>query len=167
MKAHFSMLGRYNAWANARLYAMAASLPDELYRRDVGAYFKSLHGTLNHLLMTDRVWLRRLTGNGEHPDNPDAILFDALPALRAARTADDARLLDFIDSRGHADFDGVVSYTSLKGAPQRQLLRIILAHVFNHHAHHRGQAHAILTSLGVAEPEPLDLLFMPHVDREQ
>lgn len=163
MKAHFSMLARYNAWANSRLYAMAAGLSDELYRRDVGAYFKSLHGTLNHLLMTDRVWLRRLTGNGEHPDKPDAILFDSLPALRAARTADDARLLDFIDSRQHSDFDQVVSYTSLKGAPQRQLLRVIVAHVFNHQTHHRGQAHAILTALGVAEPEPLDLLFMPHV----
>lgn len=164
MKAHFSMLARYNAWANTRLYAMAAGLPDELYRRDVGAYFKSLHGTLNHLLLADRIWLRRLTGNGEHPARLDAILFEALPALRAARTGDDARLLDFVDSRSHADFDGAVSYTSLKGAPQRQLLRVILAHVFNHQAHHRGQAHAVLTSLGVAEPEPLDLLLMPQLE---
>jgi uncharacterized damage-inducible protein DinB len=165
MKAHFSMLARYNAWANARLYAIAAALPDEDYRRNVGAYFKSLHGTLNHLLVADRVWLHRLTGNGEHPDRLDAILFEALPALRAARTGDDARLLDFIDSRGPADFDAVVSYSNMKGTPQRKLLRIILAHLFNHQAHHRGQAHTILTSLGVAEPEPLDLLFMPQLEQ--
>jgi uncharacterized damage-inducible protein DinB len=59
MKHHFLMLARYNAWANARLYKAVGALPDELYRRDVGIYFKSLHGTLNHLLATDRIWMRR------------------------------------------------------------------------------------------------------------
>jgi uncharacterized damage-inducible protein DinB len=116
------------------------------------------------LLVADRIWLRRLTGNGEHPDSLDATLFDALPALRAARTADDARLIDFVDSRSPDDFDTAVSYNNMKGTPQHQLLRVILAHLFNHQAHHRGQAHTILTSLGVAEPEPLDLLFMPRLE---
>ena len=64
MKSHFLMMARYNAWANARVYRMASQLSDEQYRRDVGAYFKSLHGTLNHLLATDRIWMHRLTGEG-------------------------------------------------------------------------------------------------------
>ena len=68
MKEHFEMLARYNQWANARLYGMAAALPDEAYRRNVGAYFGSLQGTLNHILTADRVWMRRLTGEGTHPD---------------------------------------------------------------------------------------------------
>jgi uncharacterized damage-inducible protein DinB len=67
MKPHFLVMARYNAWANVRLYKMAGALPEELYRREVGVYFKSLHGTLNHLLVTDRIWMRRLTGEGSHP----------------------------------------------------------------------------------------------------
>jgi uncharacterized damage-inducible protein DinB len=66
MKTHFVMMASYNAWANARLYRMAGALADELYRKEVGTYFKSLHGTLNHLLVADRIWMRRLTGLGEH-----------------------------------------------------------------------------------------------------
>ena len=53
MKSHFAMMAGYNAWANGRLYRMASRLPDEQYRRDVGAYFKSLHGTLNHIMCAD------------------------------------------------------------------------------------------------------------------
>src|SRR5688572_13127921 len=55
MKTHFEMMASYNAWANARLFRMAGALVDELYRKEVGAYFKSLHGTLNHLLVADRI----------------------------------------------------------------------------------------------------------------
>jgi len=67
MKRHFSMTAKYNHWVNDRLYTMAASLPDEAYRRNVGVFFKSLHGTLNHLLTTDRIWMHRLDGKGDHP----------------------------------------------------------------------------------------------------
>jgi len=86
MKAYFVMFSRYNAWANGRLYAAAAALPDADFRADRGAFFKSLHGTLNHLLVTDRVWMRRFTGGGEAPDRLDAILFDAFaPCVRRAK----------------------------------------------------------------------------------
>jgi len=64
MKAYFEQRAAYNRWANARLYEAALSLSDADYRRDVGAFFKSMHGTLNHLLLTDRLWLKRLTGEG-------------------------------------------------------------------------------------------------------
>ena len=68
MKAYFEQRAAYNRWANARLYEAAFSLSEADYRRDVGAFFKSMHGTLNHLLLTDRLWLKRLTGEGEHPN---------------------------------------------------------------------------------------------------
>jgi uncharacterized damage-inducible protein DinB len=95
MKTHFVMMASYNAWANARLFRMAGALADELYRKEVGAYFKSLHGTLNHLLVADRIWMRRLTGLGDHPDklNPrfafqtPAVEYFTAPILTAfART---------------------------------------------------------------------------------
>jgi uncharacterized damage-inducible protein DinB len=160
MKAYFEMLGRYNKWANARLYAMAAALPDDGYRKNVGAYFGSLHGTLNHLLTADRIWMRRLTGTGDHPDKLNAILFDDLPSLRAARQVEDARIVTFVAGLGEGDFEKHWDYQTLNGTPQRQPVGEILAHLFTHQTHHRGQAHTILTVLGVAEPDPLDLLVM-------
>jgi len=163
VKSHFSMMARYNAWANARLYKMAASLSDGSYRREVGAYFKSLHGTLNHILATDRIWMRRLTGVGDHPDKLNAIVFDDFASLQTARTAEDARILDFVESLDESRFGEVLDYRTLNGTPQRQPICEILSHLFNHQTHHRGQAHAILTIVGVVEPEPLDLLIMQRL----
>jgi uncharacterized damage-inducible protein DinB len=160
MKAHFVMMAKYNAWANARLFRMAGALQEDLYRKDVGAYFKSLHGTLNHLLIADRIWMRRLTGVGDHPNKLNAILFDDLPALHIARVEEDDRIIEFVQGLAEAAFEDVRDYRTLNGTPQRQHCREILAHLFNHETHHRGQAHAILTALGVTEPDPLDLLIM-------
>lgn len=164
MKAHFVTMANYNVWANTRLYRHAAALPDELYRKDAGAYFKSLHGTFNHLLVGDRIWMRRLTGVGSHPDTLNATIFEDLPSLYAARQSEDARIIEFVESLTEAGFEEMWDYKSLGGVPQRQRRREILAHLFNHQTHHRGQAHAILTILGVAEPDPLDLVLM---QREQ
>jgi len=160
MKRHFAMMASYNRWANVRLYNMAAGLPDELYRKPIGVYFKSLHGTLNHLLTADRIWMRRLQGKGDHPDQLNATIHDDLVSLRAARVAEDQRIVDFVDGLDAADFEKSWDYKTLNGTPQRQSVREILAHMFNHQTHHRGQAHAALTVLGLSEPEPLDLLIM-------
>lgn len=160
MKEHFALLAEYNTWANTRLYHMAAELPEEQYRRDVGAYFESLHGTLNHLLVADRIWLRRLTGTGVAPTRLDAILFDDLPGLTQARREEDERLVRFVASLIDTQFEAPLDYRTTKGAAQQHTLREILAHLFNHQTHHRGQAHGILTALGVREPASLDLLAM-------
>src|SRR5436305_12594985 len=90
----FRQLADYSHWANRRLYAAALAMPDEQYRRRTGVFFGSLHGTLNHLLLTDRIWLKRLTGEGEHPDRLDAILFADRNAQTCARMAEETHLLD-------------------------------------------------------------------------
>ncbi len=162
MKRHFSTMATYNRWANVRLYDMAAVLSDELYRKPIGVYFKSLHGTLNHLLTADRIWMRRLEGKGDHPDKLNATIHDDLVSLREARLAEDQRIVNFVDRLDDADFEKSCDYKTLNGTPQRQYVREILAHLFNHQTHHRGQAHAALTALGISEPKPLDLLIMLH-----
>ena len=160
MQAHFSMLAGYNAWANRRLYDAAAALPDTDYRADRGAFFRSVHGTLNHLLVADRVWLQRFTGTGEAPDRLDTILFDDLPALRAAREAEDARIVAFVERLDSARLAGVIRYRRISTPDlMEQALMPALAHFFNHQTHHRGQAHALITGLRGARPEiVLDLL---------
>jgi uncharacterized damage-inducible protein DinB len=160
MKQHFTMMASYNRWANLRIYDMAAALPEDLLKKDVGVYFRSLHGTLNHLLTADRIWMHRLDRQGSHPDRLNAILFDDLVSLRAARQLEDTRIVKFIGSLADSEFDTSREYRTLNGTPQQQPLRYILAHLFNHQTHHRGQAHAALTVLGVSEPQPLDLLYM-------
>jgi uncharacterized damage-inducible protein DinB len=165
MKAHFASLARYNKWANLRLYSMAGALLEEAYRRNVGAYFGSLHGTLSHLLNADRIWLRRLTGSGDQPGSLEAIVYDDLKSLRAAREREDDRIINFVGELDDAAFETMWDYQTLNGTPQRQPVREILAHLFNHQTHHRGQAHTILTVLGVREPEPLDLLIMLRTEQ--
>lgn len=160
MKSHFTMMAEYNAWANRRLYGMAGQLPDEQYRRDVGAYFKSLHGTLNHLLVADLIWMHRLTGVGDYPKSLNAIVFDDLPSLWAARQREDQRIISYVDSLSGAQLEELWEYRTLNGVVQKQRRCETLAHLFNHQTHHRGQAHAILTILGVREPDGLDLLLM-------
>lgn len=160
MKSHFGKMAKYNAWANARLYGMARGLSDEAYRKNVGAFFGSLHGTLNHLLVTDRIWMRRFTGTGDHPAKLNAIMFDDLPSLEVARKEEDNRIVQYVDRLSAEDLGKDLDYSTTSGTPQRNPLRDLLAHLFNHQTHHRGQAHMILTVLGTREPRPLDLLAM-------
>ena len=160
MKAHLQMMARYNRWANERLYRMAASLTDADYRRDTGTFFDSLHGTLNHLMAADLIWMRRFTGEGEAPSRLNAIVHDDLDALHAARRDEDARIIAYVESLQPADIEGTLHYRSLGGGEHAEPLWQLLAHLFNHQTHHRGQAHAILTRLGIAEPEPMDLVYM-------
>jgi len=155
---HFRQFAAYNHWANRRLYAAALAMPDERYRRPTGVFFGSLHGTLNHLLLTDRVWLKRLTGEGEHPERLDAILFDDRNALARARMAEDAHLIDVVGRYSEDDLRGLVAYQNMSGVPYRQELGQILLHLFNHQTHHRGHAHACCSIVTGEEPPSLDLL---------
>lgn len=159
MKKHYVTFAGYNAWANRRLYDAAAQLDDPAYRADRGAFFKSMHGTLNHLLATDRIWMKRFTGAGDAPDRLDAILHEDFAGLRAAREAEDRRIVAWIDSLDEARLAGVIRYRRVSTQDEfAQELMPALNHWFNHQTHHRGQAHMILTGLGQEAPE-LDLLF--------
>ena len=161
MKPHFQMFAGYNRWANQRLYAAAHALPDESYREPRGAFFGSLHATLNHLLVTDRIWMRRFTGTGPVQTRLDEILFEKLDDLLAARRAEDERIVDFVEGLSDEALAGMMSYTPISDPrPITQPLAPALAHFFNHQTHHRGQAHAILTAIGGRPAAPsLDLIL--------
>ena len=161
--AHFRTFGHYNEWANARLYDAVATLSPEQFGADRGAFFKSLKGTLNHLLATDRIWQKRFTGEGEAPDRLDAILFDRFDELRAARIAEDARIVRYVDGLDEDRIAGMIRYRRVSSPEEfEQALAPALAHWFNHQTHHRGQVHAVLTGLTGIAPE-LDLLFFQRL----
>lgn len=158
LKARFDELGAYNRWANQRLYADAATLPDEARKRPIGLFFGSVHGTLNHLLVADYIWMRRFTGDGPQPERLNQILYDDFAELRAARQREDDRIYAFVTGLTEADYDRDLAYQNSTGKTFHQKLGPALTHFFNHQAHHRGQVHAGLTILGIREPTSLDLL---------
>ena len=119
---NFQQLADYNRWANLRLYGAALDLPEQQYRRAIGVFFGSLHGTLNHLLVTDRIWMKRLTGQGQAPNRLDAILHDNRQDLLRARIAEDARLTDLVRSYTEADLTRAVAYQTMAGKPYTQPL---------------------------------------------
>lgn len=159
MTQRYTTFAGYNAWANRRLYEAAAQLPEADYRADRGVFFRSMHGTLNHLLATDLIWMQRFTGSGDAPDRLDAVLHEDFAGLRAAREAEDRRIVDWIGSLDAAALAGSIRYRRVSSPEEFvQPLSPALDHWFNHQTHHRGQAHAVLTGLGRAAPE-LDLLY--------
>ncbi|MBQ0822338.1 damage-inducible protein DinB [Microvirga sp. HBU67558] len=159
MKPHYAMMAGYNAWCNERIYDVAAHLSDADYRADRGAFFKSVHGTLNHLLATDRIWLKRFSGQGEAPNRLDAILFEDFSALREARQREDARIVAYVDGLSDADLAGRIRYRTITNPVEvEQPLAPALAHFFNHQTHHRGQVHGLLTGFGLEAPS-LDLIL--------
>jgi uncharacterized damage-inducible protein DinB len=149
MRQHFMMFAAYNQWANTRIYDAAAELNDEEYNRDIGAFFGSMLGTLNHLLVTDRIWMKRFTGVGDVSTSLDAVVHRALPVLRGAREAEDRRIVDWVAGLSDKALTGRFSYMTVSDMRTvSQRLAPALDHLFNHQTHHRGQAHTILTVLG-------------------
>ncbi len=133
MTDRYRKLAAYNSWANARLYEAAAAIPEADRRADRGAFFKSLHGTLNHLLVGDRIWMRRFTGEGEAPARLDTILFEDFADLREARVGEDKRIEAYVENLDDEALSGSLSYkTVVNPARVEQRLSEALDHFFNH-----------------------------------
>lgn len=167
MLDHFRMFADYNNWANRRLYAAAADLPDSELRQSKGAFFGSVLATLNHILVADRIWMKRFTGEGDAPTALDATLHDDLASLASAREREDARMIAWLAGLDEAQLTATFTYTPLSTPVSiTQKLGPTLAHVFNHQTHHRGQVHATLTALG--RPSiVLDLAFFLWAEGEK
>lgn len=145
------MMAAYNAEMNRRFYAAAGRLDDAERKRDRGAFFGSIHATLNHLLWGDRAWMARFAG-WEAPAlglRDGLSLHDDFSALAAARVEVDAGIEAWADRFDPAWLDREVTWFS--GALQRMVTRpstLAVSHMFNHQTHHRGQVHAMLTAAG-------------------
>jgi uncharacterized damage-inducible protein DinB len=154
---YFNLLARYNEWANERLYAACAALPDSELKARRPSFFGSIHATLNHLLVGDRLWMSRLAG-GTLTLPLNKILYEGFAPLRAARRAQDALLIKLVDGIEAARLDRPLEYRNTKGVTFATPHRLVLGHLFNHQTHHRGQVHDMLSQTAVAPPE-LDLIF--------
>lgn len=157
------LLARYNAWMNDKLYAACATLSDEERKRDRGAFFRSIHGTLNHLLLADSVWLGRFEGKPFAFSSLDQELFASFDELRAQRTATDERIRRWTDGLTDAALDARLNFTSaLTKRTHAPILWKVVAHFFNHQTHHRGQLTTLLSQAGV-DYGVTDLFLLPGV----
>jgi uncharacterized damage-inducible protein DinB len=149
--SYVRLMADYNAEMNRRLYAAASCLSDTDRKADRGAFWSSIHGTLNHLLWGDTQWMSRFD-NWPKPAVPikqSATMIDDFTTLQARRETADADILDWAARVDDAWLAGDLVWFS--GAAQRELRRKkapLVVHLFNHQTHHRGQAHALLSAFG-------------------
>lgn len=157
--SHFLTLARYHQWATERLLDAVQHLSDADYRRDVGLFFHSIHGTLNHLLVAEhQLWWQRLTTGSSPQVQLNAIVHEDRCMVDVQLRTLSARWQGWIATLDAARWDGDLHYTTLRGTTAQVPLAATLAHVFNHATHHRGQITAALTHLGAESPE-LDLIY--------
>ena len=149
---HFRLLARYNARANRHLYEACAQLGDAERKRERRAFFGSIHGTLNHLLVGDRIWLARFAGEEVPSTGLDRVLYEDFAALREAREAEDARIETFAAGLDEHFLAGEIRYVNNEGKQLADPVDLLVAHFFNHGTHHRGQIHDMITQTHLPPP---------------
>lgn len=158
------LMAAYTAWQNNSIYTAASSLSDAARKENRGAFFESIHATLNHLLWGDQVWLHRLADApqakaksiGESKDQ-----YGTWEDLSKARRLTDNAISSWADKMEPEQLEGELTWFS--AAINEQIYRprqALILQLFNHGTHHRGQVHAMLTAAG-ARPDDTDLPFMP------
>jgi len=158
---HIRLMAEYNQWMNAKVYASAMSLPDAVLNADKGAFFGSILGTLNHLVVADTIWLQRfathpagfrtlaLVRKLPTPTSLNQILETSVQDLAAHRSRLDQWIVDWTHEMRDAVLDQGLRYANLKGVVATRDFFSLLMHFFNHQTHHRGQTTTLLSQAGV------------------
>lgn len=158
LKQHFALLDRYNRWFNHQLFDACATLSDEQRKQDRQAYFKSIHGTLNHILLADQLWLGRFNSTPFAFNGLDAELHASFDELSDARRQTDRQIHDLVHSQIlDSEF---LAFTDSFGVERKIPMHQALGHLFNHATHHRGQITTLLNQMGV-DVGITDLARMP------
>lgn len=161
LQQNFQLMANYNQWMNVNLYKASSSLDSVELSKDRGAFFGSVSGTLNHILVGDTIWLKRFAshpGNFKSLDNvrntpmPSAlteILYVEFVELQRARRQLDLTIVEFVNEAAETDYEMALSYNSTRGIPFCKNFGSLVQHFFNHQTHHRGQLTTLLAQLGI------------------
>jgi uncharacterized damage-inducible protein DinB len=162
--SHFELMARYNQWMNAKLYQVCADIPDRDRKRDLGAFFKSIHGTLNHLLYGDKAWMGRFTGRPFSVTLIGQALYSDFEQLQAERIRTDQQILTWAQALLPEWLQAPFEYTSNVDGKTRMLPTwVLVTHMFNHQTHHRGQLTTLIKQLGY-EPGVTDIPWLPDFE---
>lgn len=152
LKEHFQMLASYNQKANRKLYEVCSQLSDAQRKQIRPAFFKTIHGTLNHIMIGDRIWMGRFKGQEMPSTKLDAILYHDFEILQKVRELEDKNIEVFISNLSEEFFRNTIRYVNNQGKIYQDSAQLLLAHFFNHQTHHRGQIHDMLSQTEIAPP---------------
>ena len=169
---NYRFLARYNRWFNQRLYGACEQLSDDDRKRERGAFFGSIHATLNHLIWADRTWLGRFAGqevvfkslSGGLLELPagaahETVIYADWEELKAARDELDQTIEGWTQEM-QPDFPlRTMRYSNSKGVRREHPMWQALTHFFNHQTHHRGQVTTLLAQAGI-DPGVTDLIAL-------
>ncbi|MGQ8366547.1 DinB family protein [Glaciecola sp. 1036] len=160
-KDHFQLMAQYNQWMNDKLYKVLDCLDEGTLIEDKGAFFGSILGTLNHILVADIIWLQRFSTHLssrallanvaalEAPRSLDQIYISDILSLAERRTWLDQQILHWISGIQENDLDSVIHYANTKGVESNKQLSFLIMHFFNHQTHHRGQLTTLLAQQNI------------------
>jgi uncharacterized damage-inducible protein DinB len=158
---YYQLMADYNRWMNRSLYTICAEIPDAKRKDNLGAFFKSLHGTLNHIVWGDRVWLRRFTNHPFPSSRIGEDVFADFNELRAEREKLDEFIIDWAENLPGEWLAQPFQYTSAIDAKTRRgPAWVFVTQLFNHQTHHRGQATTLIKQLGY-DPGVTDIPWLP------
>lgn len=161
LEEHFQLLARYNSLANEKVYEVCSLLSDDERKQVRPAFFKSIHGTLNHIMVGDRIWMERFEGKKVPSTNLDAILYENFDELWAVRRSEDERIEKFVAGLKEDFFKKTITYINNAGLVYTDPVTLLMAHFFNHQTHHRGQIHDLLMQTAI-RPPVLDMHRLIH-----
>jgi Uncharacterized protein conserved in bacteria len=163
-KGWIVMMAQYSRWMNEKLYAHAATLTDEQRKADRGAFFKSLHNTLDHIVWGDTIWLGRFTGQQPVLPTAGSILYPEFEAQRARRIELDDAIATWAGGVTEEFLSAPLTWTSrITNQSQTRAAGLAVTHFFNPQTHHRGQATTLLSQYGI-NPGVTDLWAMPGAE---
>lgn len=153
-------MAAYNQWMNRKILTICATLTDVQRKEDKGAFFKSIHGTLNHILLADKIWMGRFLDEPFQVDSLAQELYADFDALCIARDQQDQSILAWVAGLQVDHFGETLNYLpATSSVPKSLPMWLAVTHFFNHQTHHRGQVTALLSQLG-KDPGVTDLPFM-------
>ena len=150
---NFQLLANFNKWTNEKIITSCKKLTETEYKKNREAFFSSIHGTLNHLLVVDRAYISRIEGKDHGLKGLDQILFESLLLLEEARIKEDKRLVDLVNSLLEESIHKEITYKGFETGNTTYTINMILLTLFNHQTHHRGQIHNMLSQAGVKPPQ--------------
>lgn len=154
----------YNRWMNQRLYQICDSIADAERKKDCGAFFKSIHGTLNHLLLADRLWLGRFQNRPFSFSTLDQELYSDFAELCSERDNTDAEIINWANSLTPEHLSSEFNFISVVASRKHSYpLWVLVTHFFNHQTHHRGQLTTLLSQQGI-DPGITDLMWLPGIE---
>lgn len=174
IKSQFELMANYNATMNQKINSSMANLSATELWQDRGAFFGSLLGTLNHLMVGDLLWLRRFDNLSTHPDGFSALckltdlplpttliecLYSDKDEYQKRRQTLDQIIIEFIAETTAADYSNVLNYNNVKGLNFDKSFSLLLMHFFNHQTHHRGQVSTLFAQMNIDIGET-DLLLL-------